>query len=152
MHQQHPLQQIQRRHEQEVILPVAPLSQKPLQTRDQPDRDVPLEALLQLEEFAKGGVVFELGKLFRRRSLVGVLLCGCCRSGADGDRMSLLVACCPYLRRVLGRGRGAGEADLREEAFELAEAFADLAAVEGGEVVEGEGEEGLHCGLFLCAG
>jgi hypothetical protein len=33
---------------------------------------------------------------------------------------------------------------LREETFELAEAFADFAGVEGGEVVEGEGEERFH--------
>ena len=33
-------------------------------------------------------------------------------------------------------GGGAGEADLREEAFELAEAFADFETVVGGEVVE----------------
>ncbi len=34
-----------------------------------------------------------------------------------------------------------------QQAFELAEAFADFDAVEGGEVVEGEGEEGFHGGV-----
>lgn len=34
-----------------------------------------------------------------------------------------------------------------EQAFELAEAFADFDAVEGGEVIEGEGEEGFHGGV-----
>ena len=37
-----------------------------------------------------------------------------------------------------------GEADLGEEAFDLAHAFADFGGVVGGEVVEGEGEEGFH--------
>lgn len=36
------------------------------------------------------------------------------------------------------------EADLCEEAFDLAETFFDFGAVEGGEVVEGYREEGLH--------
>lgn len=39
---------------------------------------------------------------------------------------------------LLRRSRVCGETDLREEAFDLAEAFADLATVVGGEVIEGE--------------
>jgi uncharacterized protein YuzB (UPF0349 family) len=35
---------------------------------------------------------------------------------------------------------------LCEQTFDLAEAFANFGAVVGGEVVEGEGEEGFHCG------
>ncbi len=58
------------------------------------------------------------------------------------DRSSLLCCC-------LGRGTGA-QADLREEAFDLPQAFADLGLVVGGEVVEGEGEECFHvCGCCL---
>ena len=39
---------------------------------------------------------------------------------------------------------------MREEAFDLAQAFADLGLVVGGEVVEGEGEECFHvCGFVL---
>lgn len=48
-----------------------------------------------------------------------------------------------FLGGGLGR-RGAGETDLGEEGVELAQAFADLGLVIGGEVVEGEGEEGFH--------
>jgi len=55
---------------------------------------------------------------------------------------------------VLGVGMfagtaGTGKANLCEEAFDLLEAFLDLARVKGGEVVEGEGEEGLHGGRWV---
>lgn len=51
-----------------------------------------------------------------------------------------------------GGGCWAGEADLRQETFNLFEALFDLVSVVGGEVVEGEGEEGLHFDVVVCGG
>ncbi len=48
-----------------------------------------------------------------------------------------------FLGRGLGRRR-ARETDLCKERVELAQAFADLGLVVGGDIVEGEGEEGFH--------
>lgn len=65
------LDQIQRAHDQHVVLPIATLGQQSVERVDQAQGHVPLEALLQLEEFAKGGVVGEfLEALGRRRHAV----------------------------------------------------------------------------------
>lgn len=42
------------------------------------------------------------------------------------------------------RGGRSGKADLREETVNLLQASADAVRIAGGQVVEGDGEEGVH--------
>lgn len=100
--QQDALDQVQRAQDQQVVLAVAALGDEAVERREQPLRDVPLEALLQLEELAEGRVAREV----RERLGLG-------RVELRAGRL---------LRRLLGRapgGRGRlGEADLGEQAFD----------------------------------
>jgi len=127
MQQQYSLDQIQTRQDEQVVLAIIALPQQAIETVDQAQRDVPLKALLELEELAEGGVLGELGEFLARRC-VG-------RGGGGGEERA------PFV------GAFGGEADLREQAFDLAQAFADFGGVVRGEVIEGEGEEGFHCFL-----
>jgi hypothetical protein len=60
--EQHALYQVQGAEDQEVVLAVAALCDEAVESREQALRDVPLEALLQLEELAEGRVVGEVGE------------------------------------------------------------------------------------------
>lgn len=134
--QQNALNQIQRTQDQKVVLSITATRQQTIQGLDQPRRDIPLEALLQLEELAKSRVVGQLREvLLVRRFLSSPLVVDL---GARSRRCRR--------RRRLGRrgrgglGRGFGKADLRKKTFDLAQALANLGAVVGREVVECEGE------------
>lgn len=126
--QQHDaLDEIQRAEDEQVVLAVAALGHESIQRAGQAHGDVPLEALLQLEELPKGRVLGELGEILARgitRGIVVVVVMANRRRG-EGRRP--------------GSSRGAvGQADLRQEAFDLAQPLADLGAVIGGQVIEGE--------------
>ncbi|ROW13368.1 hypothetical protein VPNG_05448 [Cytospora leucostoma] len=60
--EQHALQAVQRAQHEGVHAPVVALGQQPVERLDQPRGDVPLEAVLQLEELAEGGVVGQVGE------------------------------------------------------------------------------------------
>ena len=109
----------------------APLPQQPLQTRHQPCRDIPLEPLLQLEKLAERRIVFQRRQFLCGRSSRPIVV------AHDGHGAPSVVV-------VARAGAGFRETDLRQQTLELSEAFADLDPVRGGEVVEGEGEEGFH--------
>lgn len=55
--QQNTLNQVQRAQDQKIILSITTTRQQAIESLDQPRRDIPLEALLQLEELAKSRVV-----------------------------------------------------------------------------------------------
>ena len=121
--QQHALGQVQRAEDQQVVLAVAAARQQPVERVEQPLRNVPLKALLQLEELEERRVVVEL---FKR--LVGGLV------------LVFIFQASPAL---LGLGRR--QTDGSKQSFDLLEALFYLGAVVGRQVVECEGEEGLHC-------
>ena len=136
--QQHTLQQVKRVDDQQVILAVAAAHDQPVEGSQQTLRNVPLKPFLQLEELAESRVGRQVREHLTSRRLLLLLL------------LWLLLL-------VLGVGMFAGTAgtrktDLCEEAFDLLKAFFDFTRVEGGEVVEGEGEEGLHDGRWVGVG
>lgn len=119
--QQHALDQVEGVDDQEVVLAVAAAHDQPVERGEQALRNVPLEALLQLEELAEGRVARQVGQHLARRLL-------------------LLFPLSPWLgHALLPRAARPGQADLREQALDLLQALLDLAAVEGRQVVEGEG-------------
>ena len=63
--EQSPLDQVQRAQDQQVVLSVAAPSHQSIERVDEPQVDVPLEALLQLEELVEGRVVREFGERLR---------------------------------------------------------------------------------------
>ena len=65
--QQNALNQIQRLYNQQIILPIIHLPQQPIQAIDQPKRNIPLKALLQLEELLERRVVGQFLERFPRR-------------------------------------------------------------------------------------
>tara|TARA_R110002060_G_scaffold65761_1_gene74762 strand:- start:1216 stop:1443 length:228 start_codon:yes stop_codon:yes gene_type:complete len=73
MQQQTALNQIQCLDNQQIILPIVRLSQQPVQAIDQAHRNIPLEPVLQLEEFPESWIVPQLVESFaRRRLLAGI--------------------------------------------------------------------------------
>lgn len=106
MKEQETLDQLECLYDQQIIRAVAFLAQKPLQARDQSHTHVPLEGLLQLEEFAIGRIDVQVGQLLRRG--------GWCRAQRK-HRVSLV-----------RWTRGSGHAYLCEETFYLSQPFANL--------------------------
>jgi len=53
----YPLDQVERIQDQQVVLAIASTSDQAIEGRQQALGDIPLEALLQLEELAEGRVV-----------------------------------------------------------------------------------------------
>ena len=130
MQQQQPLRQIQRTQDQQVIRSIAPLRQQPIQRTDQPRRDIPLEPFLEFEELPERWVARKLCEVLLLLLLwrparvfiyVYIVVIGVDTAALVctlGGRAALFGAVLPR------------EADLREETFDLAQALADLWAVE----------------------
>lgn len=132
--QQRALDDLHGGHHQQIELPVVAACEQTLQRVEEVLRDVPLEALLHAEELEEGRVHGQLGqvlvdglRLWRWRSIFGRR---CFLAGA--------------IAAAVGLRFGLREADLGEDAFDLTQPFADLRAVVGGEVVEGDGEKAVH--------
>jgi hypothetical protein len=125
--QEDALNEIEGVHDEQVVLAVAAPDDQEVERREEPLGNVPLEALLQLEELAEGRIAREVGEHLAR------------------GLFAVAVPVSPVVDALLPRAAGAGQADLRQQAFDLLQSLLDLAAVKGREVVEGEGEEGLHC-------
>jgi hypothetical protein len=110
------LNKVERIDDEEIVLPIAAASNEPVESGEQTLRDVPLEALLELEKFSEGRITAKVGESFARRR-VGV-------SGRVCDGWF------PWARW--------GEANLGKEAFYLLQTLSDLCAVVRREVVECE--------------
>lgn len=124
--QQHrALQEIERAEDQQVVLAVAALGHEAVQRANEAQADVPLKALLQLEELAKGRVVGELAEILARWRHARVVAVPVHRAVAA--------------RAVMSSSMTRRQADLRQQALDLSQALADFGAVVGGEVVKGEG-------------
>lgn len=135
MQQQQTLYQIQCTENQEIVLSITALSHEPIKRADEPQAHVPLKALLQLEELAERWVISQLAKLLARRRHGHISLA----------RYIPIARIFAGTMCAVGAGGGTGgQTDLCEEAFDLAQTLADLGAVVGGEVVEGERQEGFH--------
>lgn len=130
MQQQDALERVKGAQHQQVERPVVALGVELVEGLDQPGRDVPLETVLELEEFAEGGVVGEVGE--------GVVAPGPALVPDLVDGSLLLLGC-----GVMGR-----EADLSQEAIDLLETLLGLGAIEGGQVIERDGQEVLHLEMW----
>lgn len=111
MQQESSLDEIKGIEDQKIILSVAALSHETVKSADQAHGNIPLESLLQLEEFLESGILGQLGE---------VLLFGGCLS---------VVFVVAGAARVVATG--IREADLGEKTFDLAETLADLGTVVG---------------------
>jgi hypothetical protein len=105
--QQHSLQQIQCRYDQEVVLSIASFAQQALQARDQSHGHIPLEALLQLGKLSEGWVVLQIAHFLRRRRRRRLL-------AQRNHRVTLV------------RWRSSRQAYLREESLDVSKPFADF--------------------------
>jgi hypothetical protein len=114
---EHALDQVQRVDDEQVVLAVAAAHDQPVEGREQALGNVPLEALLQLEELAEGRVARKVGEHL-----------------AGG-----LVSVAAVVGALFPRAARPREADLCEKPFDLFQALFDLAAVKGREVVKSEG-------------
>ena len=119
MQQHNALNQVQCLYNQQIILAIICLSQEPIETIDQSERNIPFESLLQLKELPERRIIDQLTKWLSRR-----------RFFARVDYRAPLLGG--------GFGRGGRETDLSEKTLDLAQALADLGLIVGGEVVEGE--------------
>lgn len=117
MQKQHALDQVERVDDEQIVLAVAAAHDQPVESREQALRNVPLEALLQLEEFSEGRVAREVGQHFALR-LVSVSSGGCSALFPGAAR--------------------AGQADLGEQPLDLFQAFSNFATVKRRQIVEGE--------------
>lgn len=125
MQQHRALQEIERAEDEQIVLAVAALGHEAVQGANQAQADVPLEALLQLEELAKRRVLGQLAEVFARWRHAHVV--------------AVFVHCVLAARAAAASITPRRQADLRQQALDLAQTLADFGAVVGGEVVKGEG-------------
>jgi hypothetical protein len=122
--QQHALYEVEGTEDKKIILPITTLGHKPVQRANQAHSHIPLETLLQLEEFAKRRIARQLGEI-----LTGARSCRLVRAAT-----TTIVGCSSSLWFRVRK------ADLRQQTLHLAQSLADLGPVVGGEVIECEGE------------